>query len=384
MISADSHVTTLPDGWKPYVPSTYHERLPRLTRLPDGSDAVWFEGKVDSFRLSAELRGSLDKRVGRRSGFIRLEEVRPGALDPGARPADQDLDGITAEVLYGGGPPAASDDLAFQVALFRAYNDWLADYCKAAPDRLFGVGYVPVYDLGMAVAEMRRIKGLGHVAALLPTYHAHAPYSEAFWDPIWAEAQDLDLPVVFHARTTMHGTPIGGNLIDMDTRGGRLAYGNVGACAQFILACQLLWSGTYERFPRLRVGHIENNTGWIAYMLERADRLYGKQAKDGPHDLEMAPSAYFRRNVFATFIEDTVGIKMRQEIGVGNILFGSDYPHGDTSFPKSAATLSEHTAGIPDSDARAIFRDNAIAWYRLPLPRASAGDEARRPSGATP
>jgi predicted TIM-barrel fold metal-dependent hydrolase len=383
MISADSHVTTLPEGWPAYVPRRYHDQLPQRTRLPNGSDAILFEGKADSFRLSAELRGSLAGGIERRSGFVRLEEVRPGAWDGSARPADQDLDGISAEVLYGGGPPAASADLEFQVALFRAYNDWLADYCKAAPDRLFGVGYVPVYDMEMALAELTRTKALGHVAALLPTYQDRAPYSEAYWDPLWAAAQNLDLPIVFHARTAMHGTPVGGDLIDMSTRGGRLAYGNVGACAQFILACQLIWSGAYAHFPRLRVGHIENNVGWIAYMLERADRLYHKQATAGPHDLEMLPSAYFRRNVFATFIEDTVGIKMRHEIGVGNILFGSDYPHGDSTFPDSRATLSEHTTGIPEAHTRAIFRDNAIDWYRLPLKKSGVAIPADDPAKAS-
>lgn len=360
VISADSHVNVPVEDWQERLPRLYRERAPRLETNADG-DFMVFEGRTSPIQGLSAMAGRAPRDY---SVLVHEADTRPGGWDPNERIVDQDTDGVSAEILYGGGPPGPSLDVEFRVALYQAYNDWLADFCRAQPTRLFGIGFVPIFELGGAVAELRRIRELGHVGALLPTTQNIRPYADPYWDPIWRTAEELDLPLHFHAR---EGITVGGAPPPYESREKGGAWISIGAMFQFELAAELLWSGIYERFPGLRIGHIEGNIGWIPYLLERADQVFENHRFWTGSRIETRPSELWRRNCFASFIQDHIGVQIREQAGIDNIMWSSDYPHSDTLWPHSRRALDAMFAGVPDEDREKIVATNAIRLYDLAL-----------------
>ena len=359
VISADSHVNVPIQDWADRLPAQYKSRAPKLESTSEG-DFVVFEGKRSPLQGLSAMAGRDPKDYSER---IRQTNARPGGWDPSERIKDQEIDGVSAEILYGGGPPGQSEDIDFRVALYRAYNNWLADFCKAQPKRLFGIGFLPIFELEGAVTELRRIKELGHVGAVLPTTQNIKPYSDPYWDPIWKTAQQMDFPLHFHAR---EGITIGNAKLPYEGRAKTGAWLSIGAMTQFELAADLLWSGLYERFPKLRLGHIEGNVGWIPYLLERADQVFEKHRFWTKAQITTKPSELWKRNCFASFIEDRIGVVVREYSGVNNIMWSSDYPHSDTLWPDSQKTIDYLFKGIPKGDREKIIAKNAVNLYRLP------------------
>ena len=359
-LSADSHVNVPIDDWARYLPETYRGRAPILDEAED-ADYMIFEGRRSPIQGLAAMAGRKPEEYSER---MKNTDARPGGWDPAERLKDQDIDGVIAEVLYGGGPPGQPDDIPFRFALYRAYNDWLADFCAQAPGRLFGIGFLPIFEIEGAVAELERIKEIGLVGAVLPTTQNIHPYGEPYWDPIWEAAQEMNIPLHFHAR---EGITVGGAKLPYEGRKKTAAWLTVGALTQFELAAELLFSGVYERVPRVRVGHVEGNVGWVPYMLERADQVYAQHRFWTRPPITMTPSELWRRNCFGTFIQDRVGVELRRAIGVENAMWSSDYPHSDTLWPGSQEAIGRMFHDVPEADKHALLKGNAIREYGLPL-----------------
>ena len=276
-----------------------------------------------------------------------------------------DLDGITAGVLYPsmalGAFGIPSGDLLS--AIFNAYNDWLADFCAAYPDQLKGIALLNVDRVDEAVAELRRCAGKGMSGALIPIKPAGLRYDSPAYDPLWASAQELGMPLSLHTATVrcspeVANSPWIGDIVEYSVREQPIR----------IAIASLIFSGVFERFPRLKVGAVEFELCWAPYLMARMDNVYrerplglqGHRYKD-----DSLPSDFFRSNIFVSFQEDDVGVQMRRFIGMDNLMWGSDYPHAESTFPRSRQIVDRILSGVPEDEATKIAAGNCSRLYGI-------------------
>ena len=214
LISADSHVNPHPTFWRDYLPKEFRDQAPRFLSTEEG-DFVEFEGKRNQILGINATAGKEREDVG--WAVRRLTENRAGGWDPDERLKDQDIDGVQAEAIYGGGP-LRSEDPRLTRASFSAYNDWLADFCSTNPKRLIGMAYIPVQDLDDAIAETRRAIGKGLRGAVIPAAPELTPtltinpddvatsiqgtsqksWDDPSWDDFWSTLEELGVPAAIH------------------------------------------------------------------------------------------------------------------------------------------------------------------------------------------
>jgi predicted TIM-barrel fold metal-dependent hydrolase len=363
LISADSHVVEPPGLWLERIDAPFRERAPRLVR-EDGIDYFVCEGasvaKMSIGFTSAALTPASEISVN-----ARWENIYPGAWDPDARLADLERDGVEAEILYTslGLRMYSLRDAEFQLACFRAFNDWLAEFCRAHPRRLFGAGLIPVQPATAGVAEMQRIARLGLRSAMISVLPDEGPgYEDAAYEPIWSAAEDLGLPISLH---------MAGSRAMINPSRNVLVNFSLGFTTAMYSIATLIFSGVFDRHPRLKVVAVENDAGWAPNLMERMDFRYQRDRFwAGPANgitSGRLPSEQFRQHVYCTFMRDHTAVRNREQIGLANLMWSSDFPHQDSSWPESRRIVAEHFAGVPPADQRRIARDNAIALYGLPL-----------------
>ena len=363
VISSDSHVVEPPDTWKGRLPARYHDRAPRVVEDADGDWWMVDGVRTNSFQGGAQAGKRFDRPEELRPAG-RFADVRPGAYDPKEFLADNELDGVWGSVLY----PTEGLSL-FQVpdgellaAIFAGYNDWLAEFCRDAPKRLKGIAMIHAEDVPGAIAELTRARALGLVGAMITVGPAEPwSYDRPEYEPFWAAAQDLDMPLSLHIATFRPAPGI-------VTEGNLTARPALLATAERYMTVSLahmILAGVFERYPRLRVGSVEHELGWVPFFLDRLDYTYTQRARRPwwHRFKEGLPSDYFHRNVFLSFQEDALGIRDRTLIGVDQMMWGSDYPHTESTFPQSQKLLDRVFAGVPDDERRRITRDNVARLY---------------------
>jgi predicted TIM-barrel fold metal-dependent hydrolase len=375
LYSADSHVSEPGDLWVERIDKEFQFRAPRVERRERNGrmqDFMIYEGFPPhpvavglGAAVSAENRS--DPRAGGGPGY---DDARPGGWDPVQRLKDQDLDGVEGEVLH---TTLAFRlfwlrDAALQRACFRVYNDWLAEFCSHSPQRLVGIALISLYDIEEARAELRRAKSLGHKGGMvwLSPPAGCRPYTSTYYDPFWAEAQELEMPLVLHEIT-------GGAESRLSQ-----AYWDENLIMQNVIApheaqrtfAQLILSGVCERFPRLRFISAENGTDWLPLWLHRLDGALKRvrNLNTFPTPLSMTPSEYFRRQVLFTYINEPEAVESRDIIGVDNLMWASDYPHSASTWPKSREIVDRDTLTIPPEERRKLVHDNVLRIYDVPAP----------------
>jgi predicted TIM-barrel fold metal-dependent hydrolase len=370
VISADSHIMEPPTLWAERLDQAFRDRAPHVVNEWKGKKGEFLicEGRLlrpvyGGFPADKPLHEILpypqSAHPRERTGYA---NARPGGWDPAARIKDQEIDGMAAEVLYATSALVffSVEDLALQRALFRAYNDWLAEFCSYNPQRLVGLALISLEDIDEAVQELGRCAKRGLKGALISVSpDAEKQYDNPVYDPFWAAAQDCKIPLSMHLAT-------GKRNIVTTSRSPYAMYINIPEHMQQTLIT-LIFSGVLERFPRLTVLSTEHDIGWIAYFLLRMDRAYERFRQSDPIPLTMPPSEYFKRQVYATFQDDPVGLATRQFLGVDNFLWASDYPHVDSTWPHSQWVIKQHFAGMPAGDKQKILCDNAAKLYGIAL-----------------
>ncbi|MCE2391888.1 MAG: amidohydrolase [Proteobacteria bacterium] len=355
LISADSHVNPPPTIWADYLPAEFRERAPRLESTDEGDFQV-FEGRRTPILGISSMAG---KKPENYSWTVRrLEDQRAGGYDPAERIQDMDHDHVQAEVLYGGGP-LGTQDRDLRRASYSAYNDWLADFCAADPRRLWGMAYIPCESPEDAVAEIRRTAAKGLRGCVLPRFpHAGGEFYDPDWDVLWRTLIDVGWPGGIHVggrgrQAAMPRTDGVGFITDLMMSKFALAE----ACAQLVV------SGVLEKYPELKIVSVEGQLGWISFAQYYLDHVWMKHRHWTGNELKRPPSEYFKRQVYATFMEDPVGLRERHEIGVENIMWSSDYPHSETTWPDSKKLTDEWFDGFPEDERRKIVFENAQRLY---------------------
>ena len=367
LISADSHVIELPDLWEKGLSGGFGDRAPRV--YFDEGRKSWMFGSPDVLPQAVGglfMAGQRPEEIEnfRKAGF---SAARPGGWDPVRRLEDMALDGVSGEVLY----PSLGlglfcvDDAAFQEACFRVYNDWIIDYCKGAPERLYGVALVSVYDVGRAVAELERCKREGLRGAMIwQVPHKDLPFSSNRYDRFWAACQDIGMPVNLHILTgygaSMHRQTLGG--IERYRR----SVNQSGEIADALF--DLIFSGVLERFPRLKIVSVENEIGWIPYWLSQCDKAFERFRSTLPLAIDKRPSEYFARQIYATFFNDRVGCRFFSWWGMDNCMWSNDYPHQNSTWPRSREVIARDLGPLAAADRAKLVRLNVARLYDLKLP----------------
>ena len=365
LISADSHVVEPADLWTTRMDRAWRDRAPRITTLADGCDYIVIDGlrpRPIAFEgAMADLKAQgLEIRAPK--GY-RYEDNRPGCWDPDERIKDQDLDGVSGEVIYPGVglTLVRAPDAEYLYASCRAYNDWLAEFCGAYPERLKGVAMLPNRGpIDWAISEAERAVKLGFESVMLPAWNDDVPYNLPDWDPLWATLQDMGVVASIHI-------------------GGRETYGKAhGPGAGGIIISQLriemsdpllrlIWGGAAARFPDMRWALVESGIGWIANVLGFMDHWWADHRGWLEPKLDLPPTEYFRRQFYATFEDDRAGVLTRELMGEENLMWGSDYPHTEGVWPFSRKLVAQNFAGIDAEATRKIVHDNAVKLYGFPL-----------------
>jgi uncharacterized protein len=363
LVSADSHVVEPPDLWLKRIDRRYLEVAPRLIREADQD--YFFVAGSEREKAGIGMASAAVKKAEELSMAERWENVLPGAYDPFARIQDMERDGIEAEFLYTsfGLRMFSITDLDYQFACFQAFNDWLANYCASFPKRLFGAAMIPNQPAARATAEMERCARMGLRAAMISVSEGgDKEYDNPIYERIWSASEDLGLPISLHLAASRKSFAHSGNiLVDF----------SLGFTPAMYSVALMIFSGVFDRHPKLKVATVENDAGWAAMLLERMDFRYERDRFwAGPSNgitSGRLPSLQFREHVYCTFMRDHTAVRNREFIGRQNIMWGSDYPHQDSSFPNSAKIVAEHFAGVPLEDQVRIGRQNAIDLYNLPV-----------------
>src|SRR5262245_34798229 len=370
VLSSDSHIFEPPDLWTRRIDAAFRDRAPRMVRVDGADEIVVEQAQVLSgigLLSNTGVRFEAPEAI---SGRARFEDVHRGGYDPDQHLADMRLDGVAGEVLY----PSQGlfyfkvQDPALMSAIFRAYNDWLADFCRTDPARLKGIAMVNLDDVEEGVRELERTARMGFAGAMITELPLDdRRYDQPEYEPVWAAAQALGMPLSLHTATRRQGKIRGAGektLRDASSRATK-AFGPATSM------CDMIFSGVFERYPRLQLAIVEFELAWVPHMLASMDYTYRERHeealvrfKDG-----MRPSDFFHRNICLRFQEDAIGLRLRDVIGVDNMMWGSDYPHSESTFPQSRKIIAEILAGVPADEHAKIVGGNAARLYRFDLAR---------------
>ena len=362
VVDSDGHIVEPPAVWQEYAEAAYRDLVIQVRPTSSG-DELWIEG-----RPRPGVNPAPTCHPGAFSDPdtpVRWADLLPGGFDPAARVAVLDEEGFARAVFFPSIYLLSGDieDPAVAAANSRAYNNWIADFCAAAPDRLFAFGIAPLQDVGEAVREVERAAGLGLRGVTIRPERYHGLAVDApECEPFWAAAQDHDLTVVFHGS-------FGSRMPSFATTRYTNMFFTHMVChpfEQMAAMMDTICGGVLDRFRRLRVGFFEAGLGWLPYWLERMDEHFDEMRHLVPW-LERRPSDAFRDQCFVTWEPNEVNdLRQLTEMGLsGCVLWGSDYPHFDCTYPGALTAADKGLAQLDPAVRTAVLRDNPARFARL-------------------
>jgi predicted TIM-barrel fold metal-dependent hydrolase len=370
IIDADAHVYEPPTVWQERVPARLRDCAPRVTRSDEGD--VWLFDDGERVRPVGLMAAAGASYLDFRPSGLTYDTIRPGYYEPQARLADMTADGIFAQVLYPSvceeGARMFGDDRALQRACVRAYNEWLLEFCAAAPGRLFGTATIPATGVADAVAEVEWALSRGYKGVLVSTFPNGSVEPSTDDDPFWARAQEAGVPVALHIGSFHAEGPAKRRAFDPGAVLPRACVSKSGANTVPLVA-RMIFSGLFERFPRLEIVLVEANIGWIPSMLEQTDDMFLRYRwfTGTASNLPTLPSRVFHCNIWATFMVDTVGIELRHRLNLDHLLWSTDYPHTGTDWPNSRVTIERIFRGVPRDEVKRMLYSNCKALYGLEI-----------------
>jgi predicted TIM-barrel fold metal-dependent hydrolase len=363
LISADSHILEPADLFEKRLPANLKDRAPKLQPWNGGS--AWIIADLDPVPLPRTAGTGSGYRSGLASEDkpLAYDNVLPALRDPAERLKAQEADSVSAEVLY----PTPTlwdaikllDDNELKLACVRAYNDWIAEFCSFAPDRLIGLGKVPTTTVDDAVAEVHRVKSLGLRGLVLDAFPSGAKVGgNPDDDPFWEAVNEAGLPVSFHIAVgaTANTMPEGG-----------CAPGMRPQMADAVLP--MVASGVFDRCPDVKVVLSHGDAGWSMHWLEFNDMYYLRHRHLAQYTLKdenALPSEYIRSRVWFTFHHDRTAVKNRHNIGPAHLMWASHFPYDDSEWPDNRQHAVRVTAEAPDDVQKALMAENVARLYRLP------------------
>ena len=374
LISSDDHMdlNQLPaDLWQTRLPASLRDRAPHIEER-DGQavwicdDKVWgaWLGKppaTGNQRTIKPLYNAFD-----RGGIHDQSERRPAVAD--LRLADMDRDGVQSQVIFGPIFQISTQDPALRLACYQVYNDWLMEFCAAAPDRLIGVPLLPESP-DTATAELLRLAAKGGVRQVnLQIANINPKLDDPAWEKFWTALEETGIILSWHI-TVFLAKP-GDRVVG---KAASVFENTKGFMANFLEPFVDLFAwGILERHPKLRMVMAEAGTGWLPWLVQELDYRHWRlwEAKEfwadkGGIALETKPSELFKRQLYATFQEDYVAMSLIPFFGEGHLMWASDYPHPDSVWPNSRAAIERQMGGLSAEMRRKLTHDNAASLYGL-------------------
>jgi predicted TIM-barrel fold metal-dependent hydrolase len=389
IVDLDAHVVEPPDVWSSRLPARLRGQGPHIEYLPggvptlkgssyvespglDGPDVAWwcYEDHRASLKRTIAAAGFTPDEVELRG--VTYDEMRPGCWRESDRLADMDVNGVEAQLCFPNYPRFCGQqflwgqDRELAQLCVEAYNDWMVEeWCGNSGGRLLPLCLVPLWNAGLAAAEVVRNAGRGVRAVAfseLPTFLDLPSIYSGYWDPFFTACQDTGTVICMHVGSgtrTPVTSPDAPNAVPAT-----IIFGNsVGGLTDY------LFSGVLHRFPALRLMFAECQIGWIPYLLERADDVWSTHRgwSDSQRFCPEPPSTYYYRQVTSCFFKDPVGVELLDRVGLGNVVFETDYPHQDGTWPHSRQAAAAQFGHLPQDTINRIARGNAIELLGLPL-----------------
>jgi predicted TIM-barrel fold metal-dependent hydrolase len=392
IIDLDAHIVEPADVWSSRLPARWRDTGPRIEMRPAGTivltgstyqEAPGTDGPADVAWWHYEDQVASIKRPIAAAGFppeqvtmigVNYDLMRPGCWQPQARMADMDINGVEAQLAFPNYPRfcgqiflwAKDKDLA--KLCVEAYNDWMVEeWCAGSDGRLIPLCLVPLWDPQLAAKEVRRnaARGVRAVAfSELPAYLGLPSIHTALWDPFFAACQETSTVICMHIGS---GTKVPSTSPDApEAVGATIIFGNSVASIT-----DYLFSGVLVRFPQLRLMYAEAQIGWLPYLLERIDDVWDTH-RGWSHSQDRCPeppSTYYYRHVTSCFFKDHVGISMLDRVGADNVVFETDYPHQDSTWPNTRRAAAAQFGHLDQRVINKIVRNNAIDLLGLSLER---------------
>jgi len=378
IVDADAHIDPPHAMWKDYLPEQLRHLAP-LIEEGDEHDWIVFEGARRPLKMINNQAGREGKDY---KMFGKMSEMR-AVWDPATRLADMDTDGLDAAVLFGGGPLGTTNPDLY-IPSFESYNRWVWDFCSADRNRLVPVGYLPMRDVNESIALLRLLAKLGFRTVNIPAFPQSSDgmstsagvkaisagqgsaltgnpggtksYIDTEFDPFWSLLQDLDMSVTMH---------LGGRIPRFGEKKHFLPDLVMSKLAMAEPVAIFIYGALFQRFPKLRLAIVESGVGWLSWMAEYMDATWERQRFWVDSPLTEKPSFFMDRNVFASFIHDREGVLNRNEAGGRNIMWSSDYPHSETSFPHSKDYILRDFAGVPVDEVKEVICNRAKRLYQV-------------------
>ena len=361
IISADSHITEPPHCYIDFIESKWKDKAPTVVDVEGDSDAFVIHGLDNPLHIGAVAAAGIPPEQRQPGDIILFKDLHLSGWDAKYRVADQDRDGVGAEIIYPtiGMVLCNHEDGEYKQACMLAYNRWLQGYCEEEPTRIFGLGQTAVVSVEQSIKDLHEMKSMGFVGVMMPGSPAtEFDYDDERFNPLWEAAIELNMPLSFHILTTQRTSPRGPK---------------INAFMSIIRGCQdvmgmFIYSGIFDRYPDLKLVCAEADAGWVPHFMYRLDHAYNYHRywlKAPP--LERMPSEYFRENIAMTFQDDFIAFQTRDMMNVERLMWASDFPHSDSTWPHSQAILKEQTADLTQLERDLICHDNVKNWYNLPV-----------------
>jgi predicted TIM-barrel fold metal-dependent hydrolase len=387
LISVDDHVIEPPDLFVGRLPRALQERAPRVEEENGHQFWVLEDEIIRYIGLNAVAGRPREEYNNEPTNF---NEMRRGCWDIHERIADMDANGVLASLCFptfcqfAGQAFSRQKDRKLALATIQAYNDWhIEDWCGTYRGRMIPCGVVPLWDGELMAAEVRRLAAKGcHAVTVSEAPHklGYPSYHTDFWDPFFAACTESGTVVCTHLGSSS-SLPETAPDAPIDTSIALIGINLVFA------STDLLWSGALLRFPELKWALSEGGIGWIPYFLERVDYVHEHHSPWTGADFGgRRPSEIFREHVITCFVSDSVGVRLRDLIGVDMICWESDYPHSDSTWPHSPEVVATYTADLPSEDIERILYRNAMRHFQFDpfdhIPREQATVAALRARAA--
>ena len=364
-VDGDGHVLEPPEVWTEYLEMRFRERGPRLLRNDAGWEYFAWEGGGSNPGAPGMLgtMGDTSAVPGPDRGYVEFTPF--GAADPGERLALLDKEHLDGAVLYPTIGLMWERDVAdpeLALALARAYNRWLADFCRDGDGRLVAIAHLPLIDPAGAAAELERAVADGCRGAFVATFtHARRSFGDPMFDPVWAAAQDLGVPVAIHPLFEPPSVSPLTRFDDLAEPGVTYSFfWNVTTRQRVEQAFLSFFAGhVFDRFPRFTIGVLESGAGWIGSLLDRMDHIEPAYAS------ARRPSEIFREQCFISGDPDETALPLViDHVGADRFLWASDYPHPDHQ-PTYVEAVTRLVSGLSDETRSAVLGGNAKRLYSL-------------------
>ena len=386
IISVDDHVIEHATVWLDRLPAKYHDVGPRTIQergdmkfvggvfsyepSDDGQLCDWWlyeDLKVPQTRLSAAV--GFDRDEVKVTG-ITYEEMRRGCWDPKARLEDMDANWTEAQMCFPSFPRfcgqtfmEAKDKVLADLCV-KAYNDWMVEeWCGDTGGRLIPLTITHLWDVELAAAEVHRNAARGVRAVCfseIPPYLGLPSIHTDYWEPFFRACSETGTVINMHIGSS---SKMPSTSADAPAAvGSTLTFGNAMSSMT-----DWLFSGWLARLPELKLAYSEGQIGWIPYILERADNVWEEnRGWGGVSDVVTErPSTYYYRQIYGCFFDDVYGLENIEKCGIDNICFETDYPHSDSTWPKSREVGEKLMGNLPEDVIRKLVRGNAIEMLGL-------------------